>query len=116
MIPEGWWQYRGRPIHSEVLQSTSRHRCVAAARRSGKTGLGQTMALVAASKPKANVGYFLPVYAQVRELVLEPIALALGPSRCRLNRNEHRIDILGGGTIWGKSTERPDLLVGRGYS
>ena len=113
MIPPSWWQYGDKPTHSEILRSISRHRCIAAARRSGKTALLQTIAASAASEGRA-VLYVTLTYAMCRELLFDPVRWALGGRVIRADRSDLSLSIRGGGTIWCKSCERPELLLGRG--
>lgn len=113
--------YAGREAHKEVLAAMRDPDVdvgvLAAARRSGKTGLDLTCLVDHVRERPERLGWFLaPTFAMARELAWDPFLSMLGPMAVDVNRSQLSLRVRGGGRIWCKSADNPDSLLGRGLT
>lgn len=113
--------YKGLPRHTDIIRTMRAPETVvgvmAAARRSGKTGIARTLLFLSALE--GHDGWYLaPTYSHCRDLFWRPFItecpaeLIVG----KPNNSEMSLTLRGGGTIACKSTQNPDNLTGRGLS
>lgn len=113
--------YREREAHKAILAAMRSEDVdvgvLAAARRSGKTGLALT-AIVdhVQHRPDRNAWFLAPTFAMARELAWDPFLAMLGKAATDVNRSHLSFRLRGGGMVWCKSADNPDALLGRGLT
>ena len=97
-----------------VIREAKRFNVVCCARRWGKTTLGINRLIQAALQGKP-VAWFAPNYRLLKDVWRE-LQHILGPVLLRVNQQEYRIELLGGGSIDMWSLDGPDAGRGRAYA
>jgi hypothetical protein len=99
------------PGQQRVLDNAKRFNVVSCGRRWGKTQMAQLL-LITASLPGAPVSYFCPTFRMLSE-VWRAIIGTLRPFATRVSEEEHRIELVSGGTIDFWSLDAGDATRGR---
>lgn len=97
----------------EIKASAARFNVVACGRRYGKTLLGEDLAAETALAGQP-VAWFSPTYKMLAE-VWRDLKQLLHPVARRVNEQEHRLELITGGTIECWSLDSPDTVRGRKY-
>src|SRR5262245_61150812 len=99
---------------AEILRGQRRFNVVCLGRRSGKTTLGLNV-LVEAMVAGAPVGYFAPTYKLLAEFWRE-IRNTTRAVTAQKSEQDHRIELVTGGTVECWSLDDPNPARGRKYS
>lgn len=104
------------PLHAgqrEVARHPARYKVCACGRRWGKTRLGVVVGLAAALEGR-RVWWIAPVFSQasIAWRLARPLAAAVPGAQVR--EADRVLRLPGGGELWCKSGDRPDLLRGEG--
>ena len=102
------------PAQQRVINESKRYNVLACGRRWGKTLLGIDRLIHVALQGKP-VAWFAPNYRLLSDVWRE-LAVLLSPVIERLNQQERRIDLFGGGSIDMWSLDGPDAARGRAYA
>ncbi len=102
------------PAQQEILANKRRFNVVCAGRRTGKTryGLIRSLKPILAGKP---VAYFAPTYKMMSEFWREAVEM-YKPVLQAVNKSEHHLTVLGGGTFSMWSLDSADTVRGRKYA
>lgn len=98
----------------EIIRGAARFNVICAGRRTGKTKLSLIRALkpMLAGKP---VAYFAPVYKMMTSYWREAETL-FAPVIVAKNKAEHRLEVIGGGSLQMWSLDSADTVRGRKYA
>ena len=105
---------RPHPAQRSVLDNARRFNALCCGRRWGKTTIAMDCIVrpVLAGKP---VGWFSPTYRQLGD-AWRQLAMTLKPVMLRANESEHRLEVIGGGSLECWSLDNPDSGRGRAYA
>ena len=105
------------PFQQKIRDEARRFNVVSLGRRAGKTALGEDLAVETVLDERAPCGWFAPNYKNLGETWRELVDL-LRPVARRVTETDHRIEILGGGSLecWSLDSEGvADSVRGRKY-
>jgi hypothetical protein len=102
------------PAQATVLKERRRFNVVCCGRRFGKTTLGVNR-LVMAALPGRPVAWCSPSYRMLTE-VWRDCRRIIAPVVQRVDTQQHRIELVGGGVIEMWSLDQPDVARGRKYA
>jgi len=102
------------PSQRRVIEEAKRFNVVCCGRRWGKTFLGMDRLIRAALEGKP-VAWFAPNYRLLSD-VWRKLQKTLRPIVVKVNEQERRLELLGGGVIEMWSLDGPDAGRGRGYA
>ena len=105
---------RPHRAQSRVLRERARFNVLCCGRRWGKTTLGVNRLLVRAL-PGRPVAWCSPSYRMLTE-VWRDVRRAAAPVLTRVDSQQHRLELLGGGVIEMWSLDQPDVARGRKYA
>jgi len=105
---------RPHKAQARVLASRQRFNVLCCGRRWGKTTLGVNR-LVERALPGNPVAWCSPSYRMLTE-VWRDVRRAAGPVLTRVDSQQHRLELLGGGVIEMWSLDQPDVARGRKYA
>ena len=105
---------RPHPRQQEVLRSRRRFNVLCCGRRWGKTTLGVNR-LVTRALPGNHVAWCSPSYRMLTE-VWRDVRRATVDVTARIDSQQHRIELLGGGVVEMWSLDQPDVARGRKYA
>src|SRR4029453_966168 len=105
---------RPHKAQADVLAGQSRFNVLCCGRRFGKTTLGVNR-LVERALPGNPVAWCSPSYRMLTE-VWRDVRRAAGPVLTRVDSQQHRLELLGGGVIEMWSLDQPDVARGRKYA
>jgi phage terminase large subunit-like protein len=105
---------RPHKAQAAVLAGQSRFNVLCCGRRFGKTTLGVNRLLLRAL-PGNPVAWCSPSYRMLTE-VWRDVRRAAGPVLSRIDSQQHRLELLGGGVIEMWSLDQPDVARGRKYA
>ena len=105
---------RLHPAQAQIKAERRRFNVVALGRRTGKSTLGQEL-LVDCALSRRPGGYFAPTYKLLEEFWRKLKAVLLDVT-AEKSEQEHRLEILGGGTIECWSMDTGDPARGRRYA
>ena len=105
---------RPHPAQREVMAAAKRFNVLSCGRRFGKTryGLIRSLKPILAGKP---VAYFAPTYKMMSEFWREAVEM-YKPVLQAVNKSEHHLTVLGGGTFSMWSLDSADTVRGRKYA
>jgi hypothetical protein len=102
------------PGQERIKREARRFNCVACGRRFGKTLLGEDLAVGVALAGRP-VAWFSPTYKMLAE-VWRDLKEALQPVTRRVSEQEHRLELITGGTVDCWSLDSADTVRGRAYA
>ena len=102
------------PMQAEVLRSARRFNVLACGRRWGKSRLAVRLCIEPALQGKPTA-YLAPTYKMLLETWRE-LLREIRPAIARLNEQEHRVEIAGGGLVEMWSLTDPNTARGRKYA
>src|ERR1039457_5019494 len=102
------------PAQARVIQKSKRFNIVCCGRRWGKTILGMDRLIEPALRGKP-VAWFAPNYRLLSD-VWRQLQVTLGPAIAKLNQEERRLELRGGGVVEMWSLDSPDAGRGRAYA
>ena len=102
------------PAQLRVIQEAKRFNVLCCARRWGKTVLGIDRMIHSALRGKP-VAWFAPNYRLLADAWRE-LQRILSPVTERVNQQDHRIELFGGGLVEMWSLDSPDAARGRAYA
>lgn len=105
---------RPHPAQKQVLAESKRFNVVVGGRRLGKSRFGIRLGADTALAGHP-VGWFSPTYKMLAELWREMVATLKPVTRAK-SEQEHRLELITGGTIDMWSLENPDAVRGRRYA
>jgi phage terminase large subunit-like protein len=105
---------RPHSAQARVLRQRARFNVLCCGRRWGKTTLGVNR-LVERALPGNPVAWCSPSYRMLTE-VWRDVRRAAGPVLTRVDSQQHRLELLGGGVIEMWSLDQPDVARGRKYA
>ena len=105
---------RPHPAQQQILDEASRFNVVALGRRAGKSTLAQHLLADVALHAKP-AGYFAPTYKLLAEFWRE-VRAVLEPVTRMKSEQDHRLELITGGTLECWSLDDPDPARGRKYA
>jgi phage terminase large subunit-like protein len=105
---------RPHPAQARILRGQARFNVLSCGRRFGKTTLGVNR-LVLKALPGQPVAWCSPSYRMLTE-VWRDVRRAAAPVLTRVDSQQHRLELLGGGVIEMWSLDQPDVARGRKYA
>ena len=105
---------RPHPAQQQILDEASRFNVVALGRRAGKSTLAQHLLADVALHAKP-AGYFAPTYKLLAEFWRE-VRAVLEPVTRMKSEQDHRLELITGGTLECWSLDDPNPARGRKYA